>query len=274
MPWRFRSRTRDFLTARGRRFVLRYDPQLRGVVDTGEVLRQADEALREIEVALKPVGPSTLGWPFVTPSLDSTPVNVYLFPGVEAVREVFNNNWADAAALWPFHAVVVPFTGPPLGELLRRGLAHLFVSRPWNRWSPPLLSEGLPVWLQGTFRGQKVDRIAAYRVGEEKGELRPLLDRKAFFREANRLRSYTLAGSFTGFLFRRFGREAYVQFYNEMANGWRFDAKFAARFGLTLEAAENEWHQELVREYGPHPGPAEEAMSAALAGAGQPSARV
>jgi hypothetical protein len=272
--WRFGSRTRDFLTARSRRFVLRYDPWLRGTVDTGEVLQQADEALREIEVALKPVGPSTLGWPFVTPSLDSTPVNVYLFPGVEAVGEVFNNG-APAFALWQFHAVAIPFTGLPLRESLRHELAHLFVRRPWNRSTPLLLSEGLPTWLQATAWGVAVDRVAAYWVGEGKGELRPLLYWKTFLRSAERFRSYALAGSFTGFLFRRFGREAYVQFYNEMANGWRFDAKFAARFGLTLEAAENEWHQELVREYGTSPGVPEGRMFEAVpAGPVQPSAQI
>jgi hypothetical protein len=245
--WRLGSRTRGFLLASNWRFVLRYDPRLKGEVDPAEVLRQADEALEDVRVTLfGPEGrdPRSL---FATPSLQPAQVTVFLFRTPEEYREVFGEE-VGACALPLLHAVAAASSGYPLAEALRHQLTHLFTCRPWNRSTPPLLSEGLPTWLQQTWDKSPVDRLAAASIARGQGELRPLLNRREFFHAGQEANSYAMAGSFSGYLLRRFGREAYLRFYNEMYDGRRFDAKFVSNFGQTFEEAELAWRQEVVRE--------------------------
>jgi hypothetical protein len=54
-----------------------------------------------------------------------------------------------------------------------------------------------------------------------------------------------LAGSFTGFLLRRHGWEAYRRLYR-LCDGLRFRAKFEKCFGVTLEKAEWQWRNEMT----------------------------
>jgi hypothetical protein len=243
--WPFASRTRLFLTASGDRIVLRYAPQLRGAINPEEVLGQAENALAELEARF---GRLTLFWHgrHVGPLLFRRRVYVYVFPTPEAVQEVFGKGYA-AIALTALHAVVVPFHQPILGESLRHELTHLFAYR-WNPWAPSLFCEGLPTWLQGTAHGYSIDSRANLLLRREDHRLRPLLDEK-FFREGNCWPHYVLAGSFTGFLIRRFGWDAYKRFYCGLQGDSRFDRRFARRFGLTLEEAEGQWRQELLEKY-------------------------
>jgi hypothetical protein len=59
-------------------------------------------------------------------------------------------------------------------------------------------------------------------------------------------------GSFTGFLIRRFGWDAYRRFYRAALPNERFDYTFRSHFGLDLEEAEVQWRGELL-EGGPAP---------------------
>jgi hypothetical protein len=225
---------------------LRYDPQLRGVVDPAEVFRQAEEALKEVRAALFGPDGRDPRSALAVPSLEPSRVTIYLFQWDRTIQEVFKVR-ALACAVPALNAVAVTYQPKKaLPELLRHELTHLFVARPWNRRTPPLLSEGLPAWIERTANGFSVDRLAANAIGPRQGALRPLLNPKIFFHDQFVLNSYALAGSFTGFLLRRFGREPYLRFYNAMYDGRDFDARFAAHFGESFETAENTWRLQVV----------------------------
>jgi hypothetical protein len=100
--------------------------------------------------------------------------------------------------------------------------------------------------MERTVWGQVVDEVAVglLRQGHR---LRPLLDHQFFFAEANTC--YVLAGSFTGFLIRTFGLDAYRRFYRGQVQIRRFDERFSKHFGLTLEEVEEQWRKELLDLY-------------------------
>jgi hypothetical protein len=237
--WHFAGRTRHFLTALGERVVLRYAPLSCGITGPEAVLRQAEEALAELESRF---GPLDQFWRGLLQFRQR--VHVYLFPSCGSVAEVFGEGYGGTALLG-LHAVVVPAVGLPLGEVLRYELAHLFILR-WNCLAPPLLSAGLPTWLQGGDDGYHLDARAAAFLRWGKYNLRPLLSRRHFFAPANRPASYVLAGSFTGFLVRVFGWQAYRRLYRRQQGGWRFDAHFWEQFGLSLEEAEAQWREAIL----------------------------
>jgi hypothetical protein len=90
------------------------------------------------------------------------------------------------------------------GFHLRHELAHLFAFQ-WNTSAPPLVQEGLAVWLQGTTPDQT-------DTAEDIGSFLPfdtdpsLMLAPRYFFATNRIHlSYALAGGFTDFLIHRFG---------------------------------------------------------------------
>jgi hypothetical protein len=217
-------------------------------MDPSEVIQLAEEALREVRAAL--FGPegrdprSTLA----IPSLNPARVTIFLFHSHTTIEKAFGIK-CEACALPAMNTVALPHRRSlSLPELLRHEITHLFVLRPWNRLTPPLLSEGLPTWIQQTVRGSSVDRLAANSIGPRKGALRPLLTPQGFYHQGREPNSAALAGSFTGFLIRRFGRASYLRFYSAMYDGQNFDAKFAAHFGHTFEVAEKTWRFQVVWE--------------------------
>jgi hypothetical protein len=240
--WPFVGRARRFLTVSGDRVVLRYAPQI-GAGDAKEVLRRAEKALGELEGTF---GRLTLFWHGRTfgPLLFRRRVHVYLFPTAEAVQEVFGELYGGTA-LMGLHAVMVPFEAW-LDEGLKHELTHLFTDR-WNPWAPPLFREGLPTWRQGAVGGYLIDGLAAALLREREWRLSPLLGWKSFFGGADPWRHYVLAGSFSGFLIGRFGWEAYRRFYCRLVGNRKFDARFHKQFGLTLEEAEGQWREGLLR---------------------------
>jgi hypothetical protein len=241
--WRFVGRTRRFLTASSGRIVLRYAPEVRDLIDPREVLSRAEKALAELEGKF---GPLTRFWhgPTIGPILFRRRVHVYLFATGAEVQAVFGQRYGGIALTW-LHAVVFPMEWRLLDEWLRHELGHLFSDR-WNPWAPPLFQEGLSVWLQGTEQGHTVDENAAMLLWQQTYRLRPLLDRKFFFRETEHWTWYVLAGSFSGFLIARFGWDAYERFYRDLGRGRNFDTKFRTHFGLTLEEAEDCWREKLL----------------------------
>lgn len=68
---------------------------------------------------------------------------------------------------------------------------------------------------------------------------------KSFFAEPQRYSCYVLAGSFTGFLIRRYGWKSYRKLYR-LCDGIRFKAKFQKCFGISLEKAEWQWRNEVM----------------------------
>jgi hypothetical protein len=235
---RLLGQSRHFLTASGRRVVLRYAPELHGQGVPQKVLTLAEKTLDEME--------ATFGrLPFWhRPLLFRRRFYVYLFPTRLSVTELFENEFPAFAVIY-LHAVVVPFLGVPLKEVLRHEMGHLFAAR-WNAEPPPLLAEGLPTWLQVTEHGQSIDRVAAALLQEQDCDLRPLLDPSFFVDGENIHHSYFMAGSFTGFLIRRFGWDTYRQFYRKARADLLVELPWRDHFGMYLEELEQQWRSELL----------------------------
>jgi hypothetical protein len=243
--WMFRlaARTRRFLTAPGGRVVLRYAPELHPQADAREVVALAEKTLAQLEGVFGRLTPFWQG-SLMAPLLFRRRLYVYLFPTGPSVEETFGkNHWGAALSL--VHAIVVPFAGVQLEEVLRHELTHHFTAR-WNPWAPPLLSEGLATWLQGTHGGYVIDELAAASLRQGTYRLHSLLDSTDFFAASC---GYTLAASFSGFLISRFGLVPYRQFYCGQRGEAGFDTRFAKQFGLTLEEAEWQWRSELLEKF-------------------------
>ena len=73
--------------------------------------------------------------------------------------------------------------------------------------------------------------------------LRGLRDRDYFYSDDVH---YALAASFTGFLLRRFGWNAYRNLYR--SSGVAFKAAFKTELGISFSNAEREWRQELLTQ--------------------------
>ena len=113
------------------------------------------------------------------------------------------------------------------------------------RPAPPLLDEGLAVWLQETDRGKSIDAAALPWVCDAKLKLPSLLKREVFFSSRHRDACYILAGSFTGFLLRQYGWQSYRKLF-QLCDGKGFEAKFEKCFAVSLKEAERQWRCELL----------------------------
>jgi hypothetical protein len=169
-------------------------------------------------------------------------VAVFVFPRGEDLRRLLGPR---------FHAAAFPRLGAALlgadacmTETLRHELAHLYAAR-WNAWAPPLLAEGLAVWMQKTWFGQAVDEAAGEALRSSGLTCRTMLRVRVFFSETHRLTCYLLAGSFTGFLLCRYGWRRYRRLYRQ-ASGQRFEACFRKCLGVSLEVAEGQWQDHLL----------------------------
>src|SRR5215471_10498734 len=105
--------------------------------------------------------------------------------------------------IWRANAIVIANENR-VEEAMRHELAHLFAFRR-SASTPPLLSEGLAVWLQETDFGQPIHFAALPLLLLGTLPLPKLLRAKFFFDETHRQSCYILAGSFTGFLIHRYG---------------------------------------------------------------------
>jgi hypothetical protein len=146
-------------------------------------------------------------------------------------------------ALIPVNAICLA-ADTDLRAMMRHELAHLFAAR-WRRLAPGLLFEGLPTWLQGTWYGRPLDGEAAAVLRSGGVPLSSLLGRRAFVTGPHRDACYLLAGSFTGFLVRRFGWDRYRALYRR-AGPVRFAVTFRKVLGLSLPEAERQWRDELL----------------------------
>jgi hypothetical protein len=229
IPWRWRlSRpVRRLHTATSPRMVAHWGPDFGGT-KVPSPLHGCETVLDELT--------RWFGFPLPRPT-------VFLFPpGVDVCRLLKG----PAGCAFPVWNAVVLSNGCYAAETLRHELAHLFSSR-WNVWALPLLNEGLATWLQGTVHGQSIDAAAVALLRCYRGlELSAMLRRRSFYAADNQTSDrYILAGSFTGFLLRRYGWRRYRDLF-QRAIGLGFRTTFRRRIGVSLEKAEWQWRNEVL----------------------------
>jgi tetratricopeptide (TPR) repeat protein len=228
--WRFARITRRFQTVRGEHVVLRHAAELAGVIEAASFLQRCEQTLAEFSRRFG----FTLKRRLV----------IFLFPTASGVSRFFKTQVGGCAFV---HGDAVVLTNCKVGgtpeEVLRHELAHLFSAR-WSKLDPPLKGEGLATWFMDTLDGKPIDFHAlAALLTDHYLFLTWLTDRAWFYGSAS---SYLVAGSFTGDLIRRFGWDAYRDFFKR-ARTKNFEACFARAFGISLLAAERQWRDDLLQ---------------------------
>ena len=141
--WQFARGVREFRTIEDGRVILHYEPGLECSRDLHLLLRSCredhDRLARQFQFTLR-----------------RRPV-IYLFRHYREIQRLFGPEYAGAALI-PATAVVVA-DNQVVSEVLRHELVHLFAAR-WGVAEPPLLGEGVAVWLQGTEWGETIDNVA------------------------------------------------------------------------------------------------------------------
>jgi hypothetical protein len=226
--WRFTRQTRRFSTASKGQIVLHYAPELNAKWNISTLLQRCQE---ELDRLTERFGSPLRGR-----------VVVFLFASYKEIGKIFGPHYGGAA-LSVANAIVIA-DDCNIQESMRHEFAHLFSPR-WSELAPPLLSEGLSVWLQETAWGQPINTAVRSLLGDGSLKLSLLLKPKFFFAEPQRHACYVLAGSFTGFLIRRYGWQQYRKLFRR-CNGSRFRAKFEKCFGVTLEKADWRWRNEIM----------------------------
>jgi hypothetical protein len=225
--WKFAWRVREFYSARAGRVRLRFSPELSGRWDLQLVLACCRQEFERLATTFADVRVRRCA--------------VFLFPSAKEIGQAYGRVVGGFAL--PAERVVVIGIDDFLRESLRHELVHLFAGE-WNPHPPLLLQEGLAVHLQGSRYGQALDKSAIYCLGAGRRRLTSLLEEGKFFCDARRHANYTVAGSFTGFLIRRFGWQKYRLLYRA-ATAKNFESTFQSVFSLTLEEAEAQWRSEL-----------------------------
>lgn len=226
--WRFCRRVRRFATAENARIALHYEPELVGMASISALLQFCEKELDNLTQ-----------W-FGSPLRGR--VNVFLFARWRDISAIYGSGYGGLAISRANLIVIAWDNNVP--ESVRHELAHLFAFR-WSVQAPPLLSEGLPVWLQGSHWGRSIDDEARTLIQRPCPRLTKLLRKKFFFAEAQRQACYLLAGSFTGFLIRRYGWDSLRELYR-CCDGTRFAAKFEKCFGISLDKADWQWRNEVM----------------------------
>jgi hypothetical protein len=228
--WQLRLlwRVRNFQTVRAGRIVLHFDPEVRAVCSPNHVLQQCQAYLEQLGL--------TFGFAIRRRTA------VYLFATCEEIGTIIGNAVGGYALFGP-NALFIG-CDDSLNEAIPHELTHLFASR-WSWNAPPLLTEGLATWLQKTWGTYEIDTCANRALNEVDLSLPQLLKQKLFYEIRHRHCRYAVAGSFTGFLIRRYGWDQYRKLYRS-CNGGKFRPKIEKRYGKTLEQLEKEWRFDLV----------------------------
>jgi hypothetical protein len=167
---------------------------------------------------------------------------VYLLADATEVSKIFGRP-AAGLALVSGKAIVIA-EGGFLRETIRHELVHLFAGR-WKLHPPSILREGLAVYLAGERYGQPLDSYAYSQLKLQRQSIISLLDEATFHSKDRIHASYAIAGSFTGFLIRRFGWEKYQCVYRTSTTK-DFEAIFQRVYSFTVQEAESQWRCELI----------------------------
>lgn len=228
--WQFGKSTWRFQTQTGELVVVRHAPELEGAFEVTNCLQRAEEVVAEFHrlfgVALK------------------RRLVIFLFPSTATVSRLFKTPVAGCALVGA-DAILLAKDGlwATMAEVLRHEVAHLFSAR-LGKLDQALNSEGLATWLMSSVDGRPIDFHAlAYLLTDRCLFMTWLKDRAWFYSGKG---SYLLAGSFTGYLIRRFGWECYRDFFRH-ANIKNFDASFTKTFEVSLLTAERQWRDDLLQ---------------------------
>jgi hypothetical protein len=226
--WRVSRRVLGFCTLTSARVSLLFPAGLDNAIELQEIIRWSEADLDDLSQRFGTRLPS--------------PVTIVLTSSHRDLSDDFGRPMAGTA-LMPANAVVLA-ADSPLRKGLQHELVHLFAFR-WNTCAPPLVQEGLAVWLPGTMpddtqTAEIIDSGLAFDTDPS-----PMLDSRHFFAPDQVHASYALAGGFTGFLIRRFGWDQYRRFYSK-ADRWTFRSVFKRQFGISFEAAWRRCHDETV----------------------------
>src|SRR5438132_245270 len=137
--WRLTNKVRRFRTARARRIVLHYAPELESAWDMPVFLQRCQE---ELDRLTDRFGFRVRGR-----------VVIFLFANHQDIGAIFGANYGGLAL--PLANAILIADKRRLWESIPHEFAHLFSTR-WSALAPPLLSEGLSVWLQGTEGGRSI----------------------------------------------------------------------------------------------------------------------
>ncbi len=171
------------------------------------------------------------------------PVIVFLVRSPREIEKLFDID-RGGVALPEYNAIVLA-AGSNDRETIRHEFAHLF-SAAWNPSAPPLLWEGLSVWLQDCRGRALVESDAKSAMWHGSLTLHRLLYEESLFRTGEFCHeAYVLAGSFTDFLIRHYGWNRYRIFYSG-ATVVGFRREFADTFGIELDSAEQTWRDEGI----------------------------
>jgi hypothetical protein len=126
---------------------------------------------------------------------------------------------------------------PSAGSLGRHEMVHVIAQHALGRVQLPVLSEGLAVAVEGRFGSAPVD--AWTRMACDNDALlsvRAMLDHPDDYPD---LQFYPQAGSFVGYLLKRYGPAPLKRLYPVSYDA--FDSEFTRLFGQTLEDVEREY---------------------------------
>jgi hypothetical protein len=215
------------------RVVVRYAPKAQSRLDPSGLLALSDRLLGELS--------SQFGRRL------RLPLVVYLFPSISELARLFNHEMGGAALVGGDAVVGADHLGAVSRpeETMRHEIAHLLSVR-CGELPPAFKSEGLATWRQVSWRGKPVDFHALVLL--RGGQCMPLpwfMKRSAFY--SGERWSYMLAGSFTGYLVRRFGWDHYLRFYRAAAED-NLEVVFRRTFREPLSEVERQWRADLFAQ--------------------------
>jgi hypothetical protein len=225
--WRLSRRVVRFRTNVGDRVTLLYAADVDGVLDLHEVMLWAESDLNDLS---KRFGIH------LERRLTIVLASSYRDPSADFGRSM-------GTIVLQANAVVLG-ADCPVRKALRHELAHLFAAR-WNQSPPPLLQEGLAVWLERTEQDFENGDERRWLLHATDMDVVSLLDPAYFFSAAHMHRSYALAGGFTDFLIRRFGWPRFMECYRT-THRLNFHSRFQQQFGITLADAWRKWRDETI----------------------------
>jgi hypothetical protein len=228
---RFRVHTRNFEKRSRPLVVIRWPKELTSMVNVDELLQSSEAAITEFSQKFR--------------FRLKRRVVVYVFARYADIQQVFGSPAGGFALTGGEAMVLAPDTVGTLKEVLRHELTHLF-SRYWSQAQLPFNHEGLATCLMETVEGQPIDYHALLHILAD--SYFPMVMRvpSQFFRQARNSNFYIAAGSFTGFLIRTFGWEAYEKFFRR-ADENNYEKVFAKDFGMGILAAERRWRFQLLQ---------------------------